>query len=327
MSDILKKTFADIAVGYSHGNILGRACYIRHLSYSNQIDYERKKDMFYEQAKSSGLLTEKEKLDQLIKNNEWNSSKDKQISDSKIVLEGLINTKAKAKHPSMIAGLNKQIKEEEEKIEKIESEKRVLLGLTCELFSEKEINDYYIYTNIFSNKEMTDVLFKEEEFEYFSNSEISEICNDYSKNLESCSEINIKKLAMTPLFQKYFSLTGENISQFFGKPICNLTFYQIELLKYGGYFRNIFINNDVKNWPKHVFDDPNVLIDYAETVARGKQDAQKQGAYDEDTVVVGANKEDAKALGLKTKNNIAKEIVQKGGNVLDYFTKNSKGAE
>ena len=35
--------------------------------------------------------------------------------------------------------------------------------------------------------------------------------------------------------------------------------------------------------------------------------------------------EDAKALGLKTRNSLAKEIVQSGGNVLDFFSK--RGAE
>lgn len=321
MSDLLKKAFADIAVGYSHGDILGRPCYIRHVSYYNQIDYERKKEFFFNDAKKNGLLTNEERIEQLRKTGEWTEKKDAEIKNTKIIIESLSTTKANAKHPSMIAGLNKQIKQQEEIVSSLENERANLIGLTCEVYAEREINDYYVSTNIFKDVDLKYPLLTDSDVEYISNSEIANICVSYSKALEGCSEKNIKKLAMMPFFQKYFSLVGDNYSQFFGKPICNLTFYQVELLIYASQFKNIYVNNDTSSWPKHVFEDPDVLLDYANTVAKGKQEAQKQGAYDEGTVVVGAKPEDAKALGLKTKNNIAKDVLKNGGDVLEYFSK------
>ena len=323
MSDILRKAFADIAVGYSHGVILDRPCYIKHLSYVDHIDYERKRDSFFNEAKNNGILTNEERLNQIIKTGEWSAEKDKEVSTAKAFLEGLNNTKAKSKHPSMIAGLNKQILEQEEKISKIENEKRSLMGLTCEIYADTELNDHYIFTNVFLDKDLKTLFFKDEESEYFNNLQMLKISKEYSASIEGCSEKNIKKLAMSGIFQKYFSLCGDNISTFFGKPICDLTFYQVDLLKYGSIFQHIYSNAEVQNWPKNVFEDPDMLMDYANTVAKGKQDAQKQGAYEEGALVLGANKEDAKALGLKTNNNLAKQVVQNGGNLLQYLSKNT----
>jgi hypothetical protein len=325
MSDLLRKSFSDIAVGYSHGIVLGKTCYVRHLSYHSQIGYERKREDFYNEGKRSGLLTDAERLTQIKGNGEWDEAKDKLLANSKIVLEGLITTKSRAKHPSMIAGLSRQIKEEEDKINKIDLERALLMGLTCEVYADRELNDYYIFTNLFSDTSLTAPVFSDDEFSYLSNDDMSKICDSYNTSLAGCSDKSIKKLAMMPFFQKYFSLVGEDISSFFGKPICQLTFYQVDLLRYASQFRHIFQNNDTSNWPKHVFDDPDMLMDYATTVAKGREDAQKQGAYDEGSVVLGAKPEDAKALGLKTRNSLAKDIVQSGGNVLDFFSKGGVG--
>ena len=327
MSDLLKKAFADIAVGYSHGDILGRHCYIRHVSYHNQIDYDRKRDSFFTEAKKSGLLTNEERIAQLKTTGEWNEKKDAEIKNTKAIIDSLLTTKSKAKHPSMIAGLNKQINEQQKIVDSLESEKRGLIGLTCEIYADRELNDYYVATNIFKDPELKCPFLSDEDLEYIDNDKIFEICDSYNKALEGCLEKNIKRLAMMPFFQRYFSLTGDNYYHFFNKPICNLTFYQVELLIYGSQFKNIFSHNDTSTWPKHVFEDPDVLLDYANTVAKGREEAQKQGAYDEGAVVIGAKKEDAKALGLKTKNSIAKDVLNSGGDVLDFFSKGGISGE
>jgi hypothetical protein len=321
LSDILRKSFADIAAGYSCGVVLTRPCYIRHLSYANQIDYERKREEFYDRAKKEGVLTDEETLKRLRDSKEWDESKDREIAAAQQAITGLENTKKIAKHPSMIAGLVRQIKENEEKIGKLEVEKRLLMGLTCEVYADRELNDYYIFTNLFSDKALTNPLFSEAEFDYLTNEDISTICGDFAAIADGCNDKNLKRLAMMPFFQRYFSLIGENFSQFFGKPICHMTFHQVDLLRFGSQFRSIFQNNDTSNWPKHVFEDPDLLMDYAITVHKGREEAQKQGAYDEGSVVLGAKTEDAKALGLKTRNNLAKDIVKSGGNVLDFFSK------
>jgi hypothetical protein len=150
------------------------------------------------------------------------------------------------------------------------------------------------------------------------------LITDYNAAMEGCSTQNIKKLAMQGFFQEYFSLTGENISQFFGRPICQMTFMQVKLLSYGRHFGSIYQNNDLSKFPKNVLEDPDLLTDYAMAAAKGKEEMQKQGAYDEGTVVVGAKKEDAKVLGVKSGGSVVADIMKNGGNFMDWAAKNAR---
>ena len=46
---------------------------------------------------------------------------------------------------------------------------------------------------------------------------------------------------------------AEHAHEFYGKPICDLTYNQLKLLIYSRYFRNIFNNND--KMPDHIKKD------------------------------------------------------------------------
>ena len=132
------------------------------------------------------------------------------------------------------------------------TEKARLLGLTCESYAERQLNDYYIFMNLFSNKELSEPLFPHEEFDYFDDAKVTQIVADYNAALEPCSDYYIKKLAMEPFFQNYLNITGENLYFFFAKPISSLTFFQVRLLNHGQHFRSIYQNNDISKFPKNV---------------------------------------------------------------------------
>ncbi len=131
----------------------------------------------------------------------------------------------------------------------------------------------------------------------------------------------IKKLAMQPFFQEYLALVGDRLADFFGKPIAQLTFFQVKLLSFGRFYLNIYQNHDTSKFSKDVMDDPDLFADYAMAAAKGKEELQKQGAGSPDTVVLGVNKEDSKAMGVKTQNSFIADMARKGGNVLDILSK------
>ena len=322
--DALRRAFNDISLGYSKTTLFGRAVYIKHLSYGDQIENDAKKDEFYKHAKDQGLFTIEDKLKILREDGSWTEKDEKELIAHERQIKELVEGKKKnMKMPSLVKSYNDMIKKEEEAYQEKQIKKRRLLGLTCESYSERELNDYYIYSNIFSDKQMTVLFFTSTEFDYLNESQIDEVTSAYNKVMEMCSENNIKKLAIQPFFQNYFSLTGDNFSQFFGKPICSMTFFQVRLISLGAHFRSIFSNHDIAKFPKNVMDDPDLLIDYAAAAKRGKEDMEMQGAYDQDAIVVGARKEDADVLGVKTQKGLASEIVASGGNMLEWM-KNKK---
>lgn len=320
--DILRKAFRDIAAGHSSGFVLSRPAFVKHLSYADQIDHDLKRDEFYNEAKSQGLFTNEEKLAQLRAEGRWTDQMEKQIKESRQMIDGMHEgKKSKMNMPSLVQGLNKQIKEEEEKLTGFLAQKDTLLGLTCETYAERQISDHYIFSNIFKDKELNESFFTADEFDYLTEEEISTVARDYNRIIEGCAEQQIKRLAMQPFFQNYFGLVGDNLSQFFGKSIAQLTFFQVSVIRYGAQFRHIYQNNEVSKWPKNVLEDPDLLADYAVAAQKGKEQLQQQGGYDPDAIIVGMNKEDSKALGVKSQNNLARQIAAQGGSVLDWAAK------
>lgn len=320
--DLLRQAFRDIAAGHTQGIISGRRAFIRHLSYADQIGFDQKREEFFEEARAADLPTDEQKLVILRKQKLWDDQKEADLAAAKQLIIDLNEGKRKNAHmPSMVQGYLKRIDEAEKDYGTKMLEKRRLLALTCEVFADRCVNDFYIVSNLFKDAAMTEPLFSDEEFDWLRDEAVSAIVQDYNRVTDICSEQNVKRLGMQMFFQRYFQLTGDNLTQFFGQPICALTFHQIDLLRWGSHFRHIYSSHDVAGWDKKILADPDLLTEYAESVTKGKEKMQEQGAYQEGTVVMGAKKEDAKALGLNAPPNMMADIMKHGGNITDYLSK------
>ena len=323
--DHLRKAFRDIAVGYTHGVFLSRPGYVKHLSYADQISFDSIREEFIQQAKRDGILTNDERLIQMKERGEWSDAKEKEIRDCKMMIEGITEGKKKNMNmPSLVKRYNEQLKEQEKLLNERLNEKYAAMGLTCEVYADREVNDQFIFSNLFSDKALETPLLNKLDEEYMNDAAMNQLILDYNTAMDGCSTQNVKKLAMQGFFQEYFSLTGENVSQFFGRPICQMTFVQVKLLSYGRHFSSIYQNNDISKFPKNVLEDPDLLIDYAVAASKGREEMQRQGAYDEGSVVVGAKKEDAKVLGIKANGGAVADIMKNGGNFMDWAAKNAR---
>lgn len=312
-------------MGYTHGVFLARPGYVKHLSYADQISFDSVREEFVQTAKSNGILTNDERVAQMKAQGEWSDAKEKEITDCRMMIEGIQEgKKANMKMPSLVKRYNDQLKEQEKIMAEKLAAKHRLIGLTCESYADREVNDHFIFSNLFKDKQMETPLFSEAEFQYMDDAAMSKLIDCYNSAMDGCSAQSIKKLAMQGFFQEYFALVGENLSQFFGRPICHLTFMQVKLLAYGRHFANIYQNHDISKFPKSVMEDPDMLTDYAVAAAKGREEMQKQGAYDEGAVVVGAKKEDAKVLGIKQSSGVVADIMKNGGNFMDWAAKNAR---
>ncbi len=324
--DLLRRAFRDISAGHTAGVVLSRPCYIKHLAYSDQIDIDAKRQEFFEEAKREGWLDEEAKLKILTAQGLWSGHKEDELSRAKQLVVDLEESKRKNGnlYPSMVASLVKQIADAEKEHQVKAAEKRQLLGQTCEFYADRSVNDHYIVANLFGDPALTTPFFVGSEFDYMRDDMIGQIVQDYNRSLEGCSEYNLRKLAMQPFFQRYFGLTGDDFVQFFGKPICQLTFYQVDLLRYGAHFRHIYSSNDVASFPKKVLEDPDLLTEYASAAGKTKENLEKQGANSEDAVVLGLSKEDAKATGIQQQPGVMNDIMKHGGNVTEWLSKRRK---
>lgn len=315
MADTFRIALRDIARGYSSGVLFSRPVFIKHLSYSDQTDHDTKREQIFNDAKERGLPTNEEKEKMLVDSGLWDLKEQKKIDDSRRTLEGMMEGRSKAKWPSLVQDYTRKIEAEEKILNQLLAKKAGLMGVTCEAVADAEINDFYILSSLFSDANLMIPFLTEEQFDYQTQESMRQIVTTSNRILDPCNDLNMKKLAMQAFFQNLYGLAGDRLTDFFGKPICQLTFYQSSLLQYASRFRAIYLNNDTSKWPKEVLENPDAFIDYAITLEKGKKEQESKGAYDADTINVGVKESDGKALGLKTQNSLGKEIAEKyGGN-------------
>lgn len=314
-SDVYRRGYNDICKGYSFGRVLNRPTYIKHLTHEDQLDLDSVEKDFYERARSRGLPTEEMRLTQLKDEGLWKDSDDKELSDLKLSIDSLRAGRKNASLPSILSRINQQIEEEETKYSKKLRFKNELVALTCEKYSQKMLNEYYIFKNLFSDKFFEASLFTEEEFEEISEIDMVKIIEAYNSIMEPCSDANIKKLAIQDFFQSAYYICDNNFSNFFGKPICKFSLYQIKLANYAKYFRTIFENHDMRNAPKEILEDPDKIGDWVNATekARAEMEKNKDAAM---SGMAGMTKQDRKALGVQKDGvDLSKEAAKHGGSL------------
>lgn len=320
--DVLRRAFHEITEGRSEGKVLGKVAYIRHLSYRHQIEQDATKEAFHKQARDNGLPTNADRLVELKRTGEWSDANERDLVGKRTFLSGTREGKKTIKMPSLLKDIDRRIAEAEKDYDTCARRKYDLIGLTCESFADREMGDYYIHSNLFADSALTTPLFGGTEFDYFDGATMRQLIDEYNAIMDTCSDYHVRRLAMQPFFQGYMGLIGDRFIDMFGVPISRLTFYQVRLLNQGAHFRHIFQTHDVSQFPKDIQEDPDKLVDYAAAATKGKADLDAKGASDEQTIVMGVKKEDAKAMGLKNAGgNLVASIAANGGNAMDFFAK------
>ena len=140
----------------------------------------------------------------------------------------------------------------------------------------------------------------------------------YNKNTKKFGSSNLKKISLSGFFTNLFYLCENNAYTFFGKPLVELTFYQVELFGYGRYYKSLMENSEAQV-PDDVKEDPEKLVEWFESTKNAREVLDKSKGSEKEgsaTSLVGATKQDLKRLGLDNPNetiNLAKKAAEKGG--------------
>jgi len=312
---LIRKAFSDISRGYSQVLYQGKRLFIKHLSHHDQVDLDIIYKQAYEEAQQKGAPTEKEALLQLEQNDIWTKQEDVKLNNEKKYLESLIKDKKHIVKPSDIEKNNKLINKQEEKYLNLLNERNKHLGLTAERVAEKRLNEYYIVFSFYLDENFKEKYLDKEKYENLSNEDLAELISLYNKEMTETSDREIKLLAIQDFFQSYWSMSDNNVNNFFRIPICNLTYFQMRLASYASYFQHVLEKSE--GIPEKIKSDPDKLIDYINASEKGKEqmEAGKIGERDNAAVsMVGAKKEDYEAFGYSDSEvvDLAKEAGEKG---------------
>lgn len=311
-----KILFAEILNGYSKVDYKDNSLFIKHFDNfvvaAASIEYQKA----VEYAKSRGVLTQAERLQELISQKLWSPDREKEIDKFNFLINSLKKTKSKEVLPSRKDIIQKEIAKNTLSLNTILEEKAKLIDCTVENFANRKFNEFCVFYTIFKDKEFKNPFFKEDELDDVEEQQLEELITIYRNNQDKLIGTNIKLIACSTFFLNTFILSKDSVYEFYGKFVKDLTYYQIELYHHGSYFKNVLTDSSAVNIPDNVKEDPDLLVEWFENREAGKKISQN--SQDADAVsYVGATKEDLKKLGIDNKNNIniSKELEKKGGNL------------
>jgi len=307
MDNNLRKAFADICNGYSVVKWNG-PIYIKHLSHFEQVDLDTCYDEYFSIATKKKLPKKDEKLKWLDEKKLWTRKNEAELGTQKAYIENLEKTLKLLFLKSHIDEHKKTLLIEKRKYEEMIEEKQSLLGLTCEKYAEQKMLNHYILVSFYKDVELKNRFFTNKEFNNLDEEETDDLFKIYMNMSSLFSEQSLKKIAVSSFFTAYFYVC-EDIQTFFGKPICQLSYNQLNLLYYAQYFKQIIQNNKL---PDNIKEDPEKIEEFVNASMKAKQlleKASKNGA----TGVVGASKADMEYLGMESYDPMMKKAVARGG--------------
>jgi hypothetical protein len=288
-------------------------------------------------AAASGIKTEAEHLDDFIQKGWWSHEKENEIRTTISFIESLKKSKSKVVLPSQREGFDKEIVESQIKLNKILTEKNSIIPVTAESYAEKYYNKYFLLYSLFKDESRLTPLFdSEEEIGDLDDSLYEELWSSVLEKIVNFDQKSIKLVAASAFFQNVLFLIGKDgsASSFFGKPIVDLTVYQIDLLSNGMYYRS-FIQNSTDKIPDYILSDSAALIDWIESGSSASAGAkkmmdrtpnknQKRGERSNRmSSIVGASKSDYEKLGIQglanEKNNLVSAAKKQDGGKMDFY--------
>ena len=315
----LKSIYWDIIRGCSQFTYKDNVYYIKHLGSKDAGILEEKENSFYSKAKDLGIPTNEEKLQQLVRDGLYDSANDKAIENNKITLAALKTTRGKLFLTRDLENIDRQITSLVNENGERERKKNELLDTTAEIYSNKRMNEFYVYYSVYSDEKCEKLSFNYMEFEELDQNELFDLIDHYAKFSEKFSSQNLKRIAVNNFFLNYYYLSEDNPYYFYGKNIANLSFYQIELFGFARYFRNLMEKSSVKH-PEEYNNDPDKLLDWYESGSNmekiREENNQKVGAETavQAMSIVGASKEDLKKLVAEPGTvSLAAEAAKHGG--------------
>lgn len=309
---LLRQSYSEIIHGFSLTTFKDSVIYLRHFSSLDNLEIDFLYKESFDKVVAKGYPTEAERMAQLEKDHLWTKGDENNIKNLRDYIENLSIAKKKAFLRQHIDSINQQVLEQEKTISTMLSKREFLIGQTAEKATRKKVDSRLVFKSLFYDAKFERPVYSEQEFEELDNEELSTLFVMYNKTMDNFSQTNIKKIALCPFFQNAFYLT-ESVYEFYGKPVCFLTNFQIQLSAFGNYYKQI-LSGSIKP-PEEMLSDPDKLEDWYSGKTNADQVLEKAARGDNDNIsIMGATREDLKNYGYEQEGvDIAKATREAGG--------------
>ena len=300
--------------GYTEEALDGTPVYIRHINIRDQRYLQRYHERYKNIALSKGVESKEDREKRVIKDGIWTHEEDQKIASLQFEIENLKKTVKGVFLPSQQDAIRKTLEERRTEVADLLMKKQEVIGKTADDYAASRSNDEMLRFCLFKDCNLTERLYTEEEFaelEVWEITKINELQNSMSQRL---SETSLQEAVLRPFFGIYLSLC-ENPAEFYGKPVVDLSIYQLKTVLFGKMFFNIF--QQTENIPENIRDNPEKLMAFAENQRNKNSKAGSGGLRDDASAsaVFGATKEDMQTLDLGRGANVSlrDEAAKHGG--------------
>jgi hypothetical protein len=304
----------EIFDGCSEAFFKNSPIYIKHFSIRDQKYIYKYFDKYKKIAEEKGIPSQDEMLASLHQDGVWTDEDDLKIVHLQQELEGLKNSQRAVLLPSQKANIQKIIESKQKELSEFNYKKDELLGQTSESYATKRSNEEFIRCLLYKDYKLKINLFTDEEFSEVEDSELNYLIaqtNEISKRL---NDENIQKTVLQDFFNIYMS-QAENMSDFFGKPIVDLSVYQLKLAFYARVFYNIIQNHE--DLPETIKKDPAAIFNFLENKKNiSKFQERNKDSNSMGSAIFNATKEDLDLIDPNAKRiSLKDEIEKKGGSL------------
>lgn len=304
----------EIFDGYTEITYEGCPVYIKHFSIRDQRYIHRFYNKYKTIAEEKGIPCEEEMLSSLREDGIWTDDDDKKICSLEQEIEGLKGSQRAALLPSHKTSIQQTITEKQKELITLLSKKKEIVGQTSETYGSQRSNEEFIRYLLYKDPSCKVHLFSDSEFAELSETEISFFVRQNEQISQRLREKYIQEAVLRDFFNMYLSQT-ENVSLFYGKPIVELTAYQLKLALYSRVFFNIFqYHEDV---PNRIKKDPEAIFNFVDAKkGASNMNSRIKDSNSGSSAIFNATKEDLEILDPNAKKISLKDEIDKKGGVL-----------
>lgn len=297
-------------MGFSAYEHAGRPIFIKHFSELDNGNQESFRIKTSNDAKAKGLLSREDKMQIMLKEGYWSISKEdeiekikKEISDTEMIQKNLVIKR-------QILNSKQKIRDLQSKLNDILKEKEEVFGFCLEDFVDKKLNELIIQNSFYKDAKLKEKLYSEEEFDRLPEKEMIELIGKLNNFYVDFGHDQIKRICACSFFFNLFSLASDNIYNFYGKFVIDLSILQVNLFSQGRYFKSLIESkNQQASPPSDVVEDPDKMIEWYESISNVSQASADGISY------VGASKEELKKMAGGSAISVG-EYASKKGNSL-----------
>lgn len=300
--------------GYTEFIYKDKPVYLKHFNIRDQRSIHKHYEKYKSIAISKGLETEDQVLKKLKADDIWSDDDDLKMHSLELEIKNLKQTQSKLFLLSQRQSMQKDIEDKASELLSLKIKRKEVVGKTAEDYASTRSNEEMLRYFLFSDLDFRKNLFTEDEFSELEDNELHFLIQKQAEASERLSELNLQKAVLRPFFSMYMS-NCENLNNFYGKPIIELSVYQLKTAIFAKMFYNIF--QYVENIPDNIKDDPEKLLSYSDSQRNKDKNSKMIKDDSAASAVFGATAEDMKAIGKDTKSISLKEELDKNGGKLN----------